>query len=199
MITKGQCPECQATAGELHKPGCSLGKPLFSNDATKSSRFGPGAGQSNVPKEIRKRGADSTHNELEYQAGQQAAFGLSIVIREIDHANQRYDTCGDWFWRDGALVVRASHLPDRREMFLIAIHELIEAFLCECAGVMEASVDQFDHGHAQMALRGEEPGDCITAPYYKQHQITTGIERILAAEVGVSWLNYEKHIEELSQ
>lgn len=126
--------------------------------------------------------------------------GLNIAITAIRHQDQRYDTCGDWFQSPGfnGLQVNVSAELSRKEQFLVAIHELIEAFLCECAGVTEASVDQFDHGHAEMALKGEEPGDCITAPYYKQHQIATGIERILAAEVGVSWLEYEKHIEELS-
>lgn len=125
------------------------------------------------------------------------------LIRGIPHSDQRYDTCGDWYYQEvlgsTVLCINVSRLADRREMFLVAIHELVEAFLCECAGVTEAEVDQFDYGHAQMALKGEEPGDCITAPYYKQHQIATGIERILAAEAGVSWLEYEKHVEELSR
>lgn len=174
MITKGRCPECQATAGELHKPGCSLGKPLFPLKGPVSGRVS----------------GKTSHLPDQFWA----------ILLETPHDQQRYDTCGDWYTSSWAgLVIKVSHLKDRREMFLVAIHELIEAFLCECAGVTEAEVDQFDNGHAQMALKGEEPGDCITAPYYRQHQIATGIERILAAEVGVSWLEYEKHIEELSQ
>lgn len=97
-------------------------------------------------------------------------------------------------------MIKVSHLKDRREMFLIAIHELIEAFLCECAGITEQQVDDFDMNYAEKAVSDpDEPGDYPKAPYYHQHQIATGIERILAAEAGVSWLEYEKHIEELSR
>lgn len=160
----------------------------MSNDATKSNRFGPGAGQSNVPKEIKQ-------NPL-------MPMSPIALIRGIPHVDQRYDTCGDWYYQEilggTALCINVSRLPDRREMFLVAIHELIEAFLCECAGVTEASVDQFDMG-GQKVAHCDEPGDDLRAPYYRQHQIATGIERILAAEVGVSWLEYEKHIEELSR
>jgi hypothetical protein len=133
---------------------------------------------------------------------------LRVVIRSVLYKNQRYNTCGDWYESDyysfetgaqRALEITVSELPDRREMFLVAIHELIEAFLCECAGVTEQAVDQFDYGFEQMRVPSDgEPGDQITAPYYRQHQIATGIERILAAEAGVDWLTYEQHIKELS-
>jgi hypothetical protein len=138
--------------------------------------------------------------------------GLRVHISSIPHKNQRYDTCGDWFQRQddlGQLVINVSYLPSRREMFLVAIHELIEAFLCECAGITQASVDKFDkefsdliynEDQKDLARPGDhewEPGDDIRAPYYKQHQFASGIERILAAEAGVDWLTYEQHIKEL--
>lgn len=186
MITKGQCPECQATAGELHKPGCSLGKPLFPLKGPVSGRVS--GKTSHLPEQF------------------------WVILRETPHDQQRYDTCGDWYTSSGAgLVIKVSHLKDRREMFLIAIHELIEAFLCECAGITEISVDEFDKNFdhtcsfsdgrksSRMMITNMEPGDSIDAPYYKQHQIASAIERILAAEVGVSWLEYSKHIEELSK
>ena len=195
MITKGQCPSCLATAGEEHKPDCLMGTPLMPVEGvdyqgTKSGRLGPGAGQSNVPKEK--------------QASPRVTVPpLRVRIREIDHREQRYDTCGDWQWLapgypspHPTLMVTVSTLPDRREMFLVAIHELIEAFLCGCAGITEAQVDVFDLSQ-EYYFEGE-PGDQPAAPYYKQHQFATGIERILAAEVGVNWLEYERHIQELS-
>lgn len=37
-----------------------------------------------------------------------------------------------------------------------------------------------------------EPGDSPDAPYYKQHQIATSVERLLAAELGVDWTAYEE-------
>jgi hypothetical protein len=128
---------------------------------------------------------------------------LLVNIAAIPHKDQRYDTCGDWYYGylplDETLVINVSSELSRHEMLLVAIHELIEAFLCECAGITEQQVDAFDHGFEQMRVSADgEPGDQITAPYYHQHQIATEIERILAAEVGVDWLEYERHIQELS-
>ena len=119
-----------------------------------------------------------------------------IIIKGTPHSNQRYDTCGDWYNSPGAgLVIKVSQELSRKEQFLVAIHELIEAFLCECAGISEAAVDRFDRDEARW--QAVEPGDMVQAPYYKQHQIATGIEKILAAEVGVGWLEYENHCNEL--
>lgn len=42
-----------------------------------------------------------------------------------------------------------------------------------------------------------EPGDDIHAPYYKQHQLATGIERIFIAETGADWNAYEKANQDL--
>jgi hypothetical protein len=127
---------------------------------------------------------------------------MKIDIKSIPHQDQRYETCGDWFYidtgelvTDGTLCIRVSQLSSRREMLLIAIHELIEAVLCEQQGVSPEEVDQFD-----LNFQGPgEPGDAWLSPYYSQHQIATGIERILATELEVNWLEYEKHLEELSK
>lgn len=138
-----------------------------------------------------------------------------IVIDVVPHASQRYDTCGDYQLKNGYFVntectvlhITVSDTKDRREMLLIAIHELIEWALCQAKGITNEEIDRFDlqfeagaQGLAYEAGLGKvEPGDQLDAPYYHQHQIATGIERILAAEMGVDWLEYERHIEELKR
>src|ERR1700729_1002662 len=106
----------------------------MSNEGTKSGRLGPGANQSNIPREIKQ-------NPL-------MPMSPMVLIRGIPHVDQRYDTCGDWCYQEmtggTAFCINLTPLPSRREMFLVAIHELIEAFLCECAGVTEKQVDDFD-------------------------------------------------------
>jgi hypothetical protein len=138
---------------------------------------------------------DEADRELNYQADAQRAFSdLVVVISSCPHEEQRYDTCGDWYYTEQkALSVTVSELEDRRHMWLVAIHELIEAALCEVAGITERQVDDFDMHQEHEG----EPGDQPTAPYYRQHQIASGIERLLAAEMRVDWLAYEKAIEEL--
>jgi hypothetical protein len=48
-----------------------------------------------------------------------------------------------------------------------------------------------------MAFKGEgEPGDDRSAPYYKQHQIATRMERQMAYEMGIDWNEYEAFLNE---
>jgi hypothetical protein len=118
---------------------------------------------------------------------------MKIVIETVPHSRQRYDTCGDyWMDDEGIWQVRISTLLNEKYESLVAIHELVEMVLCR-GKVTVAEIDLFD-----TKFDGEgEPGDSIKAPYYKQHQIATGIERILAAELGVDWNKYEATIDKL--
>lgn len=144
---------------------------------------------------------------------------MRIVIQTIPHKDQRYPTTGDWqFDDDGDLLVAVSGMGDWRYEALVGIHEAIEAVLCKNAGVREDNVTNFDIrfekargnswlrekyvkdgtpttkaiGLALTADIDAEPGDCAAAPYYKQHQLATAVERMLAVELGVSWNLYEQ-------
>jgi hypothetical protein len=120
---------------------------------------------------------------------------VRIVIDSIAQSEQRYATCGDWITspHSPSLAIRVSRLEDKREMWLVAVHELVEALLCEHAGVTSDQVDAFD-----LKFEGDgEPGDDPAAPYHSQHATATAIERILAEQLGVDWDEYGRHIEEL--
>jgi hypothetical protein len=122
---------------------------------------------------------------------------MDIHIKIIEHKKQRYPTVGDWFFDDnGDLQIRVSRMNDGRHETLVAIHELIEAFLCDEANIDQTDVDKFDMEFEQKRVVGneDEPGDSSKAPYYKQHQFATGIERILAAEVEVDWGDYGNEV-----
>lgn len=120
---------------------------------------------------------------------------MRIVIETIDHKDQRYPTTGDWRFLGGpdTLLVRVSNMGDWRYEALVGIHEAIEAVLCRQAGIDQDKVDLFDVAYevARPADDISEPGDHPDAPYYKQHQLATGVERILAAELEVNWASYE--------
>lgn len=81
----------------------------------------------------------------------------------------------------------------------MAIHELCEVVMCKHNGITQQQVDKFDlefeaHRHPD---NKDEPGDDPKAPYIHEHCIATGIERILAAELGVDWKSYEEELEAL--
>jgi hypothetical protein len=132
-----------------------------------------------------------------------------ITIEVIPHLAQRYNTIGDWqFERDSegkatALNVKVSDLDDQEYFILIGLHEAIEALLCETKGVKESEVDEFDMNwnpqrvHWNTDRKPLEPGEDYNAPYYEQHQIASGIERLIAARMWVNWARYECIVDEL--
>lgn len=82
---------------------------------------------------------------------------------------------------------------------LVAVHELVELLICRWNGVTGAAVDEFDitFEKNRACCDFSEPGDDPKAPYRFEHCIATGVERILAAVLGVSWKKYEAKIESL--
>lgn len=122
---------------------------------------------------------------------------MRIVIETIPHQNQRYDTCGDW-WSDadGTWQIRVSAMNQPWAEFLVGLHELVEMALCVRDGVEEQAVTDFDTGWEPIGNL-LEPGDDPTAPYYEQHQAACGIERMVAAQLGISWPWYEATVDAL--
>lgn len=121
-----------------------------------------------------------------------------VEVYEIDHAQQLYDTVGNWKWldKDKFLNVAVSKTGDWRYFILIAVHEIVEAALCRHAGIKEEAVTAFDVLFEQQKGEGE-PGDDPGAPYRRQHLLATGIEQILAAELGVDWKAYGEALAKL--
>ena len=125
---------------------------------------------------------------------------MKIIVETIPHQEQRYTTVGDWFYEvDGTLHIKVSELSDKRREVLIAVHELVEVLLCEQAGIGQLAVDEFDKQYeANRAPDNfDEPGDDPTAPYVRQHCLATSVERLMAAEMGVNWKEYEEELDKL--
>ena len=124
---------------------------------------------------------------------------MNVKIETIPHDQHRYPTVGDWYFEGDDLVIKVSKLSDWRREMLIAIHELAEVLLCKQRGISAESVDAFDKAFeaSRSPDNDDEPGDEPDAPYVKEHCIATGIERIMAAELGVSWKDYEQELSAL--
>jgi hypothetical protein len=124
---------------------------------------------------------------------------LKITLKSIPHETQRYKTVGDWFEQErGEINITSSKLSDWRYEYLILVHELVEWGLCKEEGVAQAEVDQFDKARENVQDL-IELGDLKDAPYRKQHCIATGVERLLAAELGVVWSEYEEELAKLME
>jgi hypothetical protein len=130
-------------------------------------------------------------------------MSLQIFIETIKHKDQRYPSCGDWFWekteREDRLIIKVSKLSDWRRESLIAVHELIEVLLCKEAGISQQAVDKFDMDFEKKRKKGDdsEPGDSLKAPYYAQHQFASKVEKMLAHELRVNWEWYAREVERL--
>ena len=127
---------------------------------------------------------------------------MNIEIFSIPHQEHRYDTVGDWFNLTKLterpikkyLTIRVSRMDNPDYEFLVGIHELIEAWLCQKQGIRSQDVDAFDRAHPD----SEEPGNLPNAPYHKQHIFASHIEQLIATELGVDWDQYEQHLMEIS-
>jgi hypothetical protein len=119
-------------------------------------------------------------------------LGVKILIKTIPHETQRYDTVGDWYENESAgLHIRVSETGNDDYNFLIALHELVEYYLCKKRGVKESDVDEFDMGFTGSG----EPGDDKAAPYYDEHQTATLVEKAMAETLGIDWNLYGKVVD----
>jgi hypothetical protein len=118
----------------------------------------------------------------------------AIVTKDTRNAQ-----CGDWEFDAKDLVVKSLPLGDWRYELLIQVHELVEAALCKHRGITDEEVTDFDalfEEEREMGMHSKtaEDGDDPRAPYRQEHFTATNIERILAQELEVDWLQYEKAI-----
>jgi hypothetical protein len=118
-----------------------------------------------------------------------------ISVEVIPHADQRYDTVGDWaFEADGTISINVSQVKNRDYESLIAIHEIIESILCRHAGITAAQVDEWDMSHKD----SNDPGSLSGCPYYMQHVHATIFEKHLAGLLNVKWGDYCECVDALS-
>jgi hypothetical protein len=137
---------------------------------------------------------------------------MNISIQTIRHDEQRYETCGDWYFSKGRngvpgdgdmdtgwLRINVSAMKDWRYELLVAVHELVEVAIAKNNGITVEEVDAFDMAFESKRKSGntDEPGDDSKCPIKREHCIATGVERILAAELGVDWKKYESSINAL--
>ena len=112
---------------------------------------------------------------------------LRVEITTTDR--MRYDSLGDYF-RNGAGTdcIEILDMGSADHEFAVAVHELVESFLCRRRGVTYDQVDAFD-----FAYTGDgEPGDAPDCPYAKEHLFATKIEAMIVAELGLDWVEYLK-------
>ncbi|MDO8557292.1 MAG: hypothetical protein Q7R98_02400 [Candidatus Jorgensenbacteria bacterium] len=121
---------------------------------------------------------------------------MKIAVKTIPHKSQRYETPGDWWWKNNDLEIRVSRMDNWKYESLIAIHEIVEAVACKTHGIKQKRVEKFDIAYEKNRKEGDmsEPGDEPNAPYNFEHGLATGVERIIAVFLKVKWKDYDKKV-----
>jgi len=130
-------------------------------------------------------------------------MALEIHIKSVDRSKIRNNDVGDYFYdANGVLNILVAELGDKNKESLIAIHELWEVLTCEANGITEKEITNWD-AYCEKAKEIGTMNDDIEngfrhdAPYRKFHTQSTGIELLLAAELGIDWVEYSKLVESL--
>lgn len=111
---------------------------------------------------------------------------MKIVIETIAADQMRYESLGDWFYEGDTLHIRSVDTGKPNEDFLVAFHELAEAWLCRDKGISQGAVDGFDLAYAASdSDQDAEPGDHGAAPYRVQHRQAMMIEHLMALFLGL--------------
>ena len=127
---------------------------------------------------------------------------IKCIMRTIPHNYHEYPTVGNYKWVGDTLIIFVSDMKNDRHHMLVFLHEYIEANLCKFRGISEQSITDFDIFYEMRREMGfvdefSEPGDSDLAPYQKEHQFSTMIEKMLAKQLRVNWQDYEEKINEL--
>ena len=124
---------------------------------------------------------------------------MKVTIEVIPNEQQRYPTVGDWQWDGDNLTISISSMDNWRYEMLVAFHELAECLICKHRAINQSLVDSFDMLYEKEREPDDvsEPGDDPMAPYYKEHQFATCVERLLALQLDVNWNQYNNTVESL--
>jgi hypothetical protein len=126
-------------------------------------------------------------------------MALNFEIKSIPHDHQRYETVGDYQLIDGKWVITVSDMGDDDYNFLVALHELYELYATQKRGITEESISKYDMEYEKnrTAESLDECGDNRDAPYYREHQEATALERLACTFLGCDWNDYDKAVNEL--
>lgn len=123
---------------------------------------------------------------------------MDIHIKVIPRGEMRPEVDGaDWYFDEkGDLQVRVAPMSDWRYEIALAFHEAFEAALCKDHGVSQQEVDAFDR--AFELAHPDQPdlnaGDEQTAPYRREHNYATIVDRLFIGACGLNWKDYDDEL-----
>jgi hypothetical protein len=125
---------------------------------------------------------------------------LNITIKTAPHKEILNKQVGDYqVAENGDITITVADLGNKKMSLLIAIHELVELFMLEDAGITIQQVEDFDAMYEKFRKDDDdsENGDSPFCPYRRMHFAATNIERLLADYLKIDWMDYEQKILDL--
>lgn len=122
---------------------------------------------------------------------------MKIKIQSVPHPKQRYNTPGDYFVdSEGVMNIVVSEFGNENSEMAVAIHELVESYLCRKAGISIEEIDAWDMAFEDRPDADEyaEPGDHPDAPYHKQHKFALELEKRFILECGEDWDEHDARV-----
>jgi hypothetical protein len=127
--------------------------------------------------------------------------GLDIHIKTVPHSHIRAEGAGDWHVNNnGSVEVLVSDLDGSWESELaVAIHELVECYMCRDMDINDDDVTRFDMQFEQERANGKhsleaESGDDMRSPYRKQHLAAIHVERAVCHALGLNWDVHNEYV-----
>lgn len=128
---------------------------------------------------------------------------MFITLNCSNAKDIRCDQVGDWhFTGEGEkmpLWVNVDNRLPYKSQILVAIHEMVEAILCNEAGITDQQVVAFDLQFEKERAAGlhavdAEDGNDPRAPYHDQHIEATAVEMMMCSLLGMSWREHENNL-----
>ncbi len=117
---------------------------------------------------------------------------MIIFIETVKPEDIRNGDVGDWYENEGGVkIIKVLGGIPEDYSFLIALHEILEQKYCEKAGIKEEDVTKFDAIY-NTGSGSMEAGDSPKAPYHKQHQMATVIEKLVCNALRINWNTYSE-------
>lgn len=116
-----------------------------------------------------------------------------VVLEVKEPGEMRYKTVGDWYEDESTVFITSASMNHDYFDFPLLVHELIEWFLCNQAGITEEQVDEWDFAH----LDEEDPGSMEGCPYREQHLAAMAVESMMLYLAKANPFEYDKAIEKV--
>jgi hypothetical protein len=107
-----------------------------------------------------------------------------IKIAFVPLEKMRYESLGDYFYKDGILHFKIVDTGNPVFNKIILCHELIEQTLTEAKGIKEEQILKYDLEFENLRKAGkvgedDEPGEGKGSPYRREHILAEIVERMM--------------------